>query len=106
VRFCTIMYNIPMSTISASEARQTLPAQLDRVEAGEEVAITRHGRVVAVLVSPETLNLRRIPAFQQRADEIAQRLEAARSLPLKRASMAPGRADELIAWIRESREAR
>ncbi|WP_434056376.1 type II toxin-antitoxin system Phd/YefM family antitoxin [Georgenia sunbinii] len=59
-----------MVTISASVARQTLPAQLDRVEAGEEVAITRHGRVVAVLVRPDALRARRAPEAWRQADRI------------------------------------
>ena len=42
-----------MPTVSVGTVRQTLPAQLDCVERGEQVAITRCGRVVAVLVSPD-----------------------------------------------------
>ena len=37
--------------VGASEARNKLSALLDRVEAGEEVVITRRGRPVARLVS-------------------------------------------------------
>ena len=37
--------------IGVSEARKRLGALLDRVEAGEEIVITRHGRPVARLVS-------------------------------------------------------
>lgn len=92
--------------ISASEARQTLPAQLDRVEAGEEVQITRHGRVVAVLVRPEVLRTRRAREAWAEADRIGEMLERARHEPLKRAPMVPGRAEELVAEIRAGREAR
>jgi prevent-host-death family protein len=39
-----------MLEVGAFEAKNTLGALLDRVERGEEVAITRHGRLVARLV--------------------------------------------------------
>lgn len=39
-----------MLTIGAFEAKNTLGALLDRVERGEEVTITRHGKPVARLV--------------------------------------------------------
>jgi prevent-host-death family protein len=48
-----------MPSISVTEARAALPSLIDRVEAGEEVTITRHGRPVAVLVSPSSLPVRR-----------------------------------------------
>ncbi|MEA1673467.1 type II toxin-antitoxin system prevent-host-death family antitoxin [Nitrospirillum sp. BR 11163] len=38
-----------MSTVGAFEAKTHLAALLDKVEAGEEVIITRHGRPVAKL---------------------------------------------------------
>lgn len=39
-----------MQAIGAFEAKNTLGALLDRVENGEEIVITRHGRPVARLV--------------------------------------------------------
>jgi len=39
-----------MTTVGAFEAKTHLSALLDRVERGEEVTITRHGRAVARLV--------------------------------------------------------
>jgi prevent-host-death family protein len=42
-----------MDEIGAFEAKNTLGALLDRVENGEEIVITRHGKPVARLV-PET----------------------------------------------------
>jgi len=51
-----------MNTISASEARAALPEILDRVLAGEEVTITRHGQAVAVVVRPDALSARRADA--------------------------------------------
>lgn len=95
-----------MLTISASAARQTLPAQLDRVEAGEEVAITRHGRVVAVLVRPDTLQARRAPEAWNRADHIGALLESARGKPLRHPVLSPERAEELVEAVRADRSAR
>jgi prevent-host-death family protein len=95
-----------MSRISASLARQTLPAQLDRVEAGEEVEITRHGHVVAVLVNPRTLRARRSPEAWAAADRIAARLESARSEPLLPPTLSPERAEALVEAIRTARSAR
>jgi len=40
-----------MRQIGASAARNTLGSLLDEVEHGEEIAITRHGRPVARLIS-------------------------------------------------------
>lgn len=95
-----------MTTVSASEARQTLPAQLDRVEAGEQVRITRHGRVVAVLVSPDALRSPRAAEVWAAADEIGARLDAARRRPLTTAPLSDARAEELVRAVRESRESR
>ncbi|HEX3883296.1 MAG TPA: type II toxin-antitoxin system prevent-host-death family antitoxin [Stellaceae bacterium] len=41
-----------MREVGAFEAKNTLSALLDLVEGGEEVTITRHGKVVARLVPP------------------------------------------------------
>lgn len=94
-----------MSIISASVARHTLPVQLDRVEAGEEVEISRHGRVVAVLISPAKLRARRVGDAWKRADQVGALLDRARTQPLT-ASMNEDRAEELIGWIRAGRETR
>lgn len=88
-----------MSVISASVARQTLPAQLDRVEAGEEVEISRHGRVVAVLVRPDVLRSRRAVLAWRSADEVAVLLHDARSRPLPVPVISVERADELAHQI-------
>lgn len=95
-----------MATISVSAARQTLPAQLDRVEAGEEIAISRHGQVVAVLVHPDVLKARRAPEVWSQAEVIGERLDAARREPLRGPAIARQRADELIESVREGRSAR
>jgi len=92
-----------MSVVSASEARQTLPAQLDLVERGEEVEITRHGKVVAVLVRPDVLRARRASDAWREADRIGSRLEAALAASLKTASIGPERAEELVEAARAAR---
>lgn len=95
-----------MSTITVSIARQSLPAQLDRVEAGEEVSITRHGRVIAVLVRPDVLAARRATAAWAAADHIEALLTRARSEPLAPAVVTPERAEELVESVRADRAAR
>ncbi|MGC5615191.1 type II toxin-antitoxin system Phd/YefM family antitoxin [Georgenia sp. Z1491] len=95
-----------METISASAARQTLPAQLDRVAAGEEIAITRHGHVVAVLVSPEAIRARRAPEAWDQADQIGELLDLAKDAPLQPPAVSRSRAEELVDSIRADRTAR
>lgn len=95
-----------MPTISASTARATLPAQLDRVERGDEVAITRHGRVVAVLVSPDVLRARRASEVWTEADRVDELLQKARSEPLRAPGIDAARADELAKAVRTGRARR
>jgi prevent-host-death family protein len=47
-----------MLEVGAFEAKNTLGSLLDRVEAGEEVRITRHGKPIARLI-PDDKNARR-----------------------------------------------
>jgi prevent-host-death family protein len=93
--------------ITASDARATLPDLLDRVANGEEVTITRHGQPTAVLVRPDALRSRRAAELVKKADELHDLLESARHLEL---SSLPGisheRAEELVASVRSSRDAR
>jgi prevent-host-death family protein len=60
-----------MIEIGAFEAKNTLGTLLDRVERGEEIVITRHGRAVARLVP----NTRRVDQNQAQAalERIRQR---------------------------------
>jgi prevent-host-death family protein len=41
-----------MVTVSLAHAKAHLSELLDKVEAGEEVVVTRHGRAVARILSP------------------------------------------------------
>jgi prevent-host-death family protein len=96
-----------MVMITASEARAALPDLLSRVESGEEVTITRHGRPVAVLVRPDALRSRRAQAALDGAEAIHQLLAAAASGGRPEDSgLTEARAEELIAEIRAGRDAR
>lgn len=57
-----------MPTVGSYEAKTHLPELLRRVEAGERVTITRHGRPIALLVPPN--GLAEVPA----ADAVEQLL--------------------------------
>jgi prevent-host-death family protein len=94
-----------MSTMSASQARAALPELLDRVAAGDEVTITRHGRPVAVLVRPDALRARRAQAAMERAAAVRDALAAGRAANLpSTGGVSAARADELIADVRAGRE--
>lgn len=95
-----------MTTFTVTEARAALPELLTRVEGGEEVTITRHGRAIAVLVAPGALRSRRASDVLDSAQELRQLLVDARTRPLAAATMTTERADELVAEIRADRDAR
>jgi antitoxin (DNA-binding transcriptional repressor) of toxin-antitoxin stability system len=100
------MYNFRMATMTVSEARAALPELLSRVEEGEEVTITRHGRPVAVLIRPDALRSRRAGAVLDDAERIRELLaRAATGLP-EGPGVTAQRAEELIAEIRAGRDAR
>ena len=95
-----------MAIMTVSEARASLPELLTRVEAGEEVTITRHGRPVAVLVRPDVLRPRAAVVIEAAA-QLHEMLMAARDEEL---SAGPGltseQAEELINEIRAGRDSR
>ena len=93
--------------MTVSEARASLPALLDRVEAGEEVTITRHGKPVAVLVAPQGLRARSRSKAYEIAAQLRADLEAARQRPfgeLVPVEGPPGWADDLVAQLRAEGE--
>jgi antitoxin (DNA-binding transcriptional repressor) of toxin-antitoxin stability system len=96
-----------MTSMTASEARAALPALLTRVEEGEEVTITRHGRPVAIIVRPDALRSRRSGTALDDAERIHELLAAAvvTTLP-ERTGLSAQRAEELIREIRAGRDAR
>jgi prevent-host-death family protein len=64
-----------MTKIGAFEAKNTLGTLLDRVEQGEEIVITRHGKPVARLVpNVEQVDRNQVRAALQRIRERANRL--------------------------------
>ncbi len=95
-----------MTTTTASDARATLPGLLDRVQAGEEVTITRHGRPVAVLVRPDALRVRRADEALEAAAAIHDAIVAGRGRRLPTSAIDVARAEELIAEVRAGREGR
>jgi len=93
--------------MTASEARAALPELLTRVEEGEEVTITRHGRPVAVLVRPDALRSRRAQEALDSAARIHELLAEAASAALPEGTgLTAQRAGELIREIRAGRDTR
>jgi prevent-host-death family protein len=96
-----------MSTMSVTEARAALPELLDRVLAGEEVTITRHGKAVAVVVRPDALRVRRADQALGDAERLRDLFDRARATPLSNApTMSAERAQELVAHVTAGRSAR
>ncbi len=93
--------------MSVSEARATLPELLDRVLAGEEVTITRHGQAVAVVVRPDALRVRRADRALGDAERLRDLLDQARARPLSATpTLSAERAQELVANVAADRSAR
>ncbi|MGH9210969.1 MAG: type II toxin-antitoxin system Phd/YefM family antitoxin [Acidimicrobiales bacterium] len=95
-----------MVSVTTSEARATLPQLLNRVEAGEEIILTRHGRQIAVIVRPDALRVRRAGPALDAAAQIHDRLEAARRAPLPSRGLTRHRAEKQVAEIRSGRDSR
>ena len=93
--------------MSASQARAALPEILDRVLAGEEVTITRHGQAVAVVVRPDALRVRRAEGPLADAERVRDLLQRARNGRLDAVPPLSGpRGEELVADVRAARAAR
>jgi len=64
--YSEILVGMAMITVGAIEAKTHLSMLLDRVAAGEEVVITKHGKPVARLVSAQVLDTERVStAYEQ-----------------------------------------
>jgi prevent-host-death family protein len=102
------MYDTHMSTtMTVSKARAALPQVLDRVLAGEEVTITRHGEPVAVIVRPDTLRARRAGERLRDAERVRDLLAGARRAALHpRPALGEQQAAALLAEVRASRSSR
>jgi antitoxin (DNA-binding transcriptional repressor) of toxin-antitoxin stability system len=101
VRSCTMVY---MARLSVSEARAILPEVLDRVERGEEITITRHGRPAAVLLRPDAVRTRRGEAVIERAREVAALVSAGRERPLPAPVVSGDHAREWAEAVRADRD--
>jgi antitoxin (DNA-binding transcriptional repressor) of toxin-antitoxin stability system len=96
-----------MSTVSISQARATLPELLDRVSAGEEVTITRHGVAVAVVMRPDAVRARRADRALADAEHLRMLVEQARAADLADApAITAERAERLVDEVRATRRAR
>jgi len=101
------MYNLPMPTMTASQARASLPEILDRVLAGEEVTITRHGKAVALVVRPDTIRVRRADQAIADAERLRDLLERGRNARLDESSgLSADRAEQLVTDVARARAAR
>lgn len=93
--------------MTVSEARAALPQVLDRVLAGEEVTITRHGKPVAVVVRPDSLRARRADAAFAAAAAVHEVLNRSRRKPLPvRPTLTAERAEALVVETRQARASR
>lgn len=96
-----------MSTMSVSEARAALPELLDRVLAGDEVTITRHGQAVAVVLRPDAVRARRADRSIADAERLRALVDRGRETELSAAPVLTAeRAQELVAEVTASRSAR
>ncbi len=84
-----------MSIVGAFEAKTHLSSLLDRVEQGEEVTITRHGKPIARLVPAQD-------ARQAASIEAFQRIRA-RAATLTGTLSPPVTVDEILEWKNEGR---
>ncbi len=93
--------------MSVSQARAALPEVLDRVLAGEEITITRHGRPVAVVMRPDAVRARRADHALADADRLRDLVEQGRDRRLDDApAVTTERADALLADVEHSRSRR
>jgi prevent-host-death family protein len=95
-----------MSSRTVTEARATLPELLDRVEAGDEVVITRHGKPIAVLVAPERVRIRHAATSLDAARHLADLLAAAAQQPQGQPTITAHLAEQLVGEVRAARRAR
>lgn len=93
-----------MTRLSVSEARAILPEVLDRVERGEEITITRHGRAAAVLLRPDSVRARRAEKAIERAREVAALMSAGRERPLPAAAVSEEHARVWAEAVRVDRD--
>lgn len=88
-----------METIAAFEAKTHFSALLDRVEGGEEIVITRHGKAVAKLVAAERPGAEPMSSLMARIKARREALAA----HLRETGQPPITTDEILEWIKEGR---
>jgi prevent-host-death family protein len=93
-----------MSIYSVTDARANLPEILDRVEAGDEVTLTRHGRPVAVIVRPDDLRARRASQVLTESEQISQLLVDMKGQTRPESALSNDRAEELVAAVHAERD--
>ena len=86
-----------------TEARNRWTEVPDRVVEGEEVIITRFGRPVAVIVTPEALARRRVGDAIDQANRLRDLLDLARTSSSS-SGPSPSRAADLAARLRGDRD--
>jgi prevent-host-death family protein len=90
--------------MTVSKARAALPQILQRVLAGEEVTITRHGEPIAVIVRPDTLRRRRASERLGDADRVRDIIARGRNTNLQPGPrLTEKQADELLADVHAAR---
>lgn len=95
------------TTMTVSEARAALSQIVERVLAGEEVTLTRHGQPVAVVVRPDVLRVRRAARAFEDAAAVRDLLAQAGRAPLPSdTGLSAARAEALVADVRAARSAR
>jgi prevent-host-death family protein len=95
------------TSMTVSEARAALSEIVDRVSAGEEVTLTRHGVAVAVVVHPAALKVRRAGPAYATASAVHDLLESGRRAILGATpAVSAERTTELIREVRANRSAR
>ena len=94
--------------MSLTEFRAHLPRAVDEVERGGRVEITRRDRVVAVLLSPTHARNPAVADAIARAEAFGALMAEERKRPYVpiKPCLSQEEADDIIAWIREGRDAR
>lgn len=95
------------ATVPISEARADLARIVERVTAGEEITLTRRGEAVAVMVRPDALRVRRAAGALTAAAGLQEAIRQGKSTRLAdHQGLDEGRAEALVAYVRESRKNR
>ena len=95
------------NTMTVSKARAALPQILQRVLAGEEVTITRHGEPVAIIVRPDTLRARRASERLSDAARVRDLIARGRQGKLhRRPTLSAQQGDALLADVQAARSNR